>query len=348
MKQYFLKNSRKYLALLAVIASSVLFYSCKKDNDGSNFSSPGNPVFNAINIDSGAAGTVLSITGTGLGDMRTVIFSNQNVPALITPTLNTDKSIIFNVPDTAYGGNQDILLTNSNGKSITVPFKVLAYANVSAVSPSQDFVTGSEITLTGINLLDVSEVKLTGTNDKATIVSQSQKKLVIKMPATTQSRATLDITNATGITKTTQEFVSVENARLVYGDALESGFQNWSWGTDNINFSNGANKVCGDYSLDAGWSGAWGGIQLGGGTIDLTGMNYMSFYVKGGAADQKYLVTLDWGPQKVITVPKEVWTYFRFKLSEFAPGVTQVNTFIVQIQGDPVTGNLWDDIMFFK
>ncbi len=324
MKNYYFKNVKHtILALFVVAIVSMLLYSCKKDSDGANFSVSGNPVFGSINIDSGAGGSTVAITGSGLGDMRSVVFSNAAVPASITPTLNAENSIIFKVPDTAYGGPQNIVLTNSEGKSITVPFKVLAFARILNVSPAQDFLPGSEITLSGTNLADVSDVRLTGTTDKATIISKTQKKLVVKMPVTTSSRATLDITNATGLSKTTQEFVSVANARVVYDDALQSGFQNWSWGTDNINFSNSSNKVCGNYSLDAGWTGAWGGLQLGGGNIDLTGMNYMSFYVKGGAVDSKYMVTLDWGPQRIISVPKEVWTYFRIKLSEYAPGVNK-------------------------
>lgn len=347
MKKYF-KNIINKLPVVFLLAAIVLMNSCSKDNDGANFSKPGDPVFSAISIDSGANGALVYVVGTGLGDMRSIIFSNQNVPAIITPTLNTATSVVFRVPDTAYGGKQNIVLTNSLGKSITVPFKVLAFATVSSVSPSNDFVTNSVITLSGVNLSDVTAVKLTGTSDVATIVSKTKKQLVIKMPSTTKSRATLDITNATGTSTTTQEFVSVANARVVYDDALQNGFQSWSWGVDNINFSNTSETMCGSYSMNAGWTGSWGGLQFGGGSIDLTGMTYLTFYVKGSAADQKYQIWLDWGPTTVITVPKNVWTYYRFKLSDFAPGKTSVGTFIVQIQGDAVSGNLWDDIMFVK
>lgn len=348
MKIKIFRNTITLLTAVVGFAASVFLYSCSKDSDGSNFSSAGDPVFGKISRDSAANGVVVSITGSGLGDMRSVIFSNQNVPAKITPTLNTATSIIFNVPDTAYGGTQNIVLTNSAGKSITVPFKVLAFATVSSVSPSTDFMPGSVLTLTGVNLLDVTNVRLTGTSDNATIISKAKKQLVIKMPTTAKPRATLDITNATGTSTTTQEFVSVANARVVYDDALQSGFQSWSWGVDNINFSNSSDKMCGNSSMDAGWTGSWGGLQFGGGSIDLTGMNYLTFYVKGGAADQKYQVWLDWGPTTIITVPKNVWTYYRFKLSDLAPGKTSVGTFIVQIQGDAVAGNYWDDIMFIK
>ena len=92
--------------------------------------------------------------------------------------------------------------------------------------------TGSTLTLKGVNLEDVSEVKLTGTNDKAKIITKEEKKLVIEMPVTAKPRSTLDITNSTGTTTTSQEFVSVANARVVYDDALKSGFQSWSWGVD--------------------------------------------------------------------------------------------------------------------
>ncbi len=254
MKKYFI-NTINNLPFVVMLAAIVLINSCSKDSDGSNFSKAGDPVFAAISIDSGANGALVYITGTGLGDMRSIIFSNKDVPASITPTLNTSSSIVFHVPDTAYGGNQNIILTNSQGKSITVPFKVLAFATVSSVSPSTDFATGSVLTLTGVNLSDVTTVKLTGTSDVATVVSKTKKQLVIQMPSTTKSRSTLDITNATGTSTTTQEFVSVANARVVYDDALQNGFQSWSWGVDKINFSNTSEIKCGNFSMDAGWTG---------------------------------------------------------------------------------------------
>ncbi|HOZ85780.1 MAG TPA: hypothetical protein PK191_09835 [Niabella sp.] len=347
MKYLYIRTSYLF-QIVALLAISVMVHSCSKDSDGSNFSEPGSPVFNSISIDSASNGTVVYITGTGLGDIRSIIFDKKSVPAIINPTLNTATSIVFNVPDTAKGGPQNIILTNSQGNSISVPFKVMAFANIADVSPAKDFMTGSTLTLKGVNLEDVSEVKLTGTNDKAKIITKEEKKLVIEMPVTAKPRSTLDITNSTGTTTTSQEFVSVANARVVYDDALKSGFQSWSWGVDKINLSFTGDKVCGTSSLSSGWTGAWGGLQLGGGMIDLTGMEYLTFYVKGGAANQAYTIFLDWGPQIQVNVPKGVWTYYRYKLSTLAPGKAKVENFTIQINGDPVDGNLWDNIMFIK
>jgi hypothetical protein len=81
------------------------------------------------------------------------------------------------VPDTAYGGNQNITLTNVDGKSVTVPFRVLAYPVVSSAFPT-DFQAGSTVTLTGSNLDDVTSVVINGTTDAATIVSKTRSQMI--------------------------------------------------------------------------------------------------------------------------------------------------------------------------
>ncbi|MFT4092963.1 MAG: hypothetical protein QM640_04935 [Niabella sp.] len=347
MKQYLYK-----ISALQAIAFAVLFttlYSCKKDADGANLSSASDKmVIEAVSVDSAANGAVIYVTGTGLGGISTITFSNNNIPAAVVPTLNTSTSVVFSVPDTAWGGEQYIVFTNTKGVKDSIDFIVLAYPTITAVSRGYDFITGTIDTLTGTNLGDVTSVKLSGTSDYATIISQTQKQLIIEMPATSVSRASLEVTNATGTSTTTFELVSVENALVIYDDALENSFQSWSWGTDNINLSNASDKICGSYSLDAGWSSSWGGLQLGGGTIDLTDMTYFSFYAKGSSVDQVYKIWFNWTTYVEVTVPADEWTYFKYKVSDVASGITSLTNFTIQIEGDAVTGNYWDDIMFFK
>lgn len=347
MKIKFFRNTINLLPAIIIFTACVLFYSCAKDSDGSNFSKVGTPAFLSISNDSAANGAVIYVTGTGLGDIRSIIFDKENVPARITPTLNTSSSIIFNVPDTAKGGQQNIILTNSNGQSITIPFKVMAFAKVTASAPAQDFITGTELTLTGVNLDDVTDVKLTGSTDHPVIVSKGKKQLVLKMPATTKHRATLDITNATGTSTTALEFVSVENAKTVYTDQLDNNFQSWSWSLDNANFGYTTDKICGTRSFYGGYTGAWGGIQLGNGSLDVSDRTYLTFYAKGVDVDVPLQMNLNWGGWKDVTVPKNVWTYFRLKISDIAPGVTTVTFVNFQIKGDPYNV-IFDDIMFIK
>lgn len=351
MKKYFFRH--KLNLLTAVIAASVLFFSCKKDSDGSNFSKAANPSFGKISLDSAANGVVVSITGSGLGDMRSVVFSKADVPALITPTLNTATSIIFRVPDTAKGGTQNIVLTNSLGNSITVPFKVLAYAKVTSVSPSTDFGSGYTLTLNGVNLDDVTDVKLTGTNDHATVVSKSSKQLVIKMPSSTVTSATLDITNATGMSTTSDVFVNVDAAvAKVFTEGWDNGFvNNWGWGfvTNGLAPTTATSAAAGTTCLQAGWDpgGSWGGIQQNSGTpASLAGAKYLVFWVKAATVNEDVQVSLDWGAWFSFTAKVNQWTYVKIPMSTWNNPAT-LSTFVAQIKGGGQT-IYFDDIMFIK
>src|SRR5215211_1267513 len=102
MKNIFGFKNFLAIAALVVIAAS----SCKKDTDGSPGSSPGNPTMTGITPAEAAGGAVVTITGSGLGGMRTIVFDKNNVPATFQPNLNSDNAILFRVPDTAFGGQQ--------------------------------------------------------------------------------------------------------------------------------------------------------------------------------------------------------------------------------------------------
>ena len=349
MKKYF--SNIIVFPLIALVAL-VAFNSCTKDSDGANLSSPSDKmVYGKISVDSAANGTVIYITGSGLGAIDSIIFSNQNVPATITPTLNTSTSVVFSVPDTAWGGTQNIILTNTKGVKLSVPFKVLAFPKVSSVSPGQDFITGTTITLTGTNLFDVVDVKLTGTNNHATIVSKSQHTLIVQMPSTTVSRATLDITNATGTSTTTQEFVSVNNADQVFTDDWQNGFagNNWGWGFSASGLAPSTDTaICGSYSLKAAFdpSGSWGGIQQGNGYVDISKDTYLTFYAKAATISQILTLKLNWATSYNVTIPTK-WTYFRIKISDLTGLSSPLTTFVAQLNGTGQTIYL-DDIMFIK
>lgn len=334
---------------LLIMTVSLIVISCTKDTDGSSQYKAGTPVAtNGIRPDSGSGGTTLTLEGTGLGQMRSIVFSTKNVPAPFISTLNTEEAIIFRVPDTAYGGNQNIVLTNVDGKTLTVPFRVLAYPVVSSAFP-MDFQAGSTVTLTGSNLDDVTSVVINGTTDAATIVSKTRGQMVITMPASNVNRGFLKITNATGPIVTTQEFVNVSKALTVFSDQLDNGFESWSWGGD---FSASTEeKITGPKSLKAAYdpAGTWGGMQLGnGGSINITGYKYFAFWVKGAEVDWNVQFMLNWGNQKVITVPAKKWTYFKYDLATDYAGVSStINNVTFQIQNEGKTF-YFDNIMFFK
>lgn len=339
-------NNIQTKLLICVLGASAIISSCKKDTDGSPGIQPGTPVAEALKPDSAAGGSLLTLQGSGLGDMRSIVFENNNVPAAFYSTLNTETALVFRVPDTAYGGPQNIIFTNSAGKTLTVPFKVLAYPNVTTAFPT-DFQQGTMVTLSGNNLDDVVRVVVDGTSDEATIISKSKKELTISMPSSAITRGYLRITNASGDLVTTQEFVNVATATTVFSEQLDNGFQNWGWG-GNFAASDEA-FITGNKGMKAAYdaSGSWGGMQLGGGAISLAGHKYFTFWAKGADVDKNVQFWLNWGNVKVITVPANKWTYFRYELAVAYPGVTSVDNVTFQIF-DAGKTIYFDDIMFVK
>ena len=68
------------IPVLLVLSVVIAFSACKKDSDGSPDYKAGTPA-TAVGIkpDSGSGGAVLTLTGTGLGQMRSIVFDNKNV-----------------------------------------------------------------------------------------------------------------------------------------------------------------------------------------------------------------------------------------------------------------------------
>jgi hypothetical protein len=319
MKNIFnLKNT----VLLAMLASAMVIASCKKDTDGSADTKPGNPVFSAVTPAEAAGGTVIAVTGSGLGGMRTIVFDKNNVPATFQPNLNTNDAILFRVPDTAFGGPQNIILTNADGKTLSVPFKVIALPTVSEIFPIE-FEAGTVVTLTGNNLGDVTKVVIEGTANEATVVSKDRKKLVITMPATTVNRAKLRITNSSGERLIEQELTYIPNSFAIFVEGFMNGIQDWSWaGTHDVATGtsyHGTKSFRVIYSA-GGWQGA--SLHKDDPKVPMSNYTYLTFWAKGGTADMNLQVwSENGGSQKTVTLPANKWSYFKMPIQGHMDGV---------------------------
>ncbi|HEX6430020.1 MAG TPA: IPT/TIG domain-containing protein [Niastella sp.] len=313
----------KYFLIVLIASLGLTLDACKKDKDGSPGVKAGNPVAENLTPSTASGGTLLTLTGTGLGDMRKIVFDKDSVPTSFYTTLNTEGAIIFRVPDTVSGGPQNIVFTNSAGKTLLVPFNGLAFPAVTKVS-NYDYVTGTQLTLTGNNLETVSKVVLNGTTDGATIVSKSKKQLVITMPSTTVARAALDITNVTGTTTTTQEFVNIDQAFPIFTDDYGTGIVNNSWGDaafiSTAEFKTGSKSIAKNYQ-----KGNWHliGFKNEAGIALDPAYKYLTVWVKGASRDYSLYIMSDKGvggygnylEENKIDVPANVWTYFKIPLS---------------------------------
>lgn len=312
------------LAIGFIAACLVMtLHSCEKDHDGNPGDPSGDPVAESLTPGSAAGGTTLTLKGAGLGDIRKIVFDKDSVPASFYTTLNTANAIVFRVPDTVSGGQQNIVFTNGAGKTLLVPFNGLAYPNVTSVS-NYDYVAGTELTLTGNNLESVSKVVLTNTTTEATVISKSKKRLVIRMPATTVPRATLDITNETGMRPTTQEFVNLDLAFKFFTDDWGTDVQNNSWGDpatiSTTEFKSGTKSISKKYQ-----KGNWHLIGLANwnGIAQNADYKYLTVWVKGASRDYSLYIMTDkieggygtYIEDNRIDVKANIWNYFKIPLS---------------------------------
>lgn len=312
MRSIIINTSR--IALL-IFASAFLFTACEKETGGGSLS------VNKIDPGEAPGNEVLTLTGSGLRGITSIVFDNGHVPASFNPNFNTDNAVIFRVPDTANGGDQNIILTNVDGKQVSVPFRVIALVTVAGVS-NYNFEEGSEITITGNNLDDVSKVLLTGTTTEASIVSQSKRELVISMPATDVNRATLDITNNSGTVTTTQEFVNMDKALKFFTDSYGPGFQDASWG-DPGTISNTVSKSGNASVFKKFAAGNWHQFGFGWNNISNDNYTYLSFWIKGASKDYSLYISssvseggfASFNDYARIAVPANVWTYFKIPVA---------------------------------
>ncbi len=305
-----------FLATLSLIPGA-----CRKENSPITKSSS-NPKAEAISPALGAANTVLTLRGSGPGDIHSVVFEKDSVSAEFNPIFNTEGALIFRVPTDAVPGQQDIIFHNGAGIEFRVPFNVLGLPTITDVS-NYNFTTGTELTLTGKNLDDVSKVILSGSTDEATIVSKTATSLVIAMPATSLYRATLDITNLAGTTATTQEFVSLDNNFKFFTDGYDNGEQDASWG--DAGFVSTTEKKTGTASFGKNFQkGNWHQMGFGWNGIANDNYKYLTFWMKGGSVPINFWIFTQQttggsdpynNAANKITVPANVWTYFKLPIA---------------------------------
>ena len=319
-----MKNIYKLLiALLTFAGGASVITSCTKEA-AKPAAASSNPKADKLDPDSAKGGTALILTGSGLGEIASVVFEKGSVPAPFNTVFNTDKALIFRVPDTANGGNQNIIITNKLGKILNVPFNVIALPVISSVS-NYNFTSGTTITITGNNLGDVSSVKFVGANDEIHIVSKSKKELVITMPVNSSVLgAALVITNSTGPVTTTQVFENLDKGYQIFTDDYGTGWGNNSWGPAQISSTvskSGTKSFAATYA-----KGNWsqdGFNNWGTGFTSKPEYKYLTFWLKGASQDYTLYVTGDkragsFGnsdQSTPLTVPANVWTYFKLPLT---------------------------------
>lgn len=345
-------------AALMLLVSSFFMAACTKEVDKPEASE--NPQANALEVAEGSAGTVITVTGSNLAGIRTILFEKDSVSAVFNPVLNNDKAIVFRVPDDAAGGEQNIILTNSLNRQITIPYRVIALPTVTEVSNYNFVPGGPALTLKGNNLADVTSVLLEGSTVAATIVTQTKREMVITFPETSVNSAKLVITNATGPITTNQVFVNMNNAFKIFTDNYENGFENGSWGPAEISsefFKSGSKAFKAGYNK-GNWSAD--GFAYWNGLANMPEYTHLSFWVKGASANYTLYLT---GDQRAggygnsdksipLNIPANVWTYFKIPMStiKFWEKGAPMKQFGFWIEGPDAQDEAFyfDDVIFSK
>jgi hypothetical protein len=120
--------------------------------------------------------------------------------------------------------------------------------------------------------------------------------------------------------------------QIIYDDALENGWQDWSWSTTR-NFNNTGTYVhSGAASISATITNAWGALSLWHSAFDSSVYTNLTFWINGGASGGQQLqiyAELTSGAQPAINLPTlaaNTWQQIRFSLS--ALGVANQPNFI--------------------
>ena len=276
-----------------------------------------NPSAQEVSPPQGASNELLTVTGRDLSNVVTIYFDKENVQAGFNPNFNTNEAILFRVPSDAIPGEQNIVFTNRDGTEFSIPFNVLGFPNITAVS-NYNFSEDSEITLTGKNLDDVTEVVFANTTEAVEIIAKTATTLTLKFPATTLTETTLTITNAAGPTTTAQVFVSLDNAaKVFFTDDFGPGYQSSSWFVAGRSEDEAKSGIA-SYAVEF-CKGCWSFNGFGWTETPDDDYKYLSFWVKGTTTTQNLYIMSDkmeggwdawWGYNRIV-IPANEWTYFK-------------------------------------
>jgi hypothetical protein len=277
------------------------------------------PTPNKIDPGQGAGNAVITLTGSGLRNVQSIVFDLGNVPVAFNTNFNTDNAVIFRVPVAANVGQQHIVFTTTAGYQFSVPFTVLAVPSLTSAFPAE-WEAGGTVTINGNYLSSVSHVAFDASTDTATIISETATSLVLQMPASSVSTTKLVIYNNAGGSTTPFSLLNMDKQLKFFTDkGYGSGMQDWSW--DNSTISTDF-AVSGTHSLKEKYaSGAWAGMSFHyDNTINTNDYQALTLWIKGGTGDNLIDVSADGvvsgsGGKTTITVPAAVWTYFTIPMS---------------------------------
>ncbi|HYC86603.1 MAG TPA: hypothetical protein VEB86_15325, partial [Chryseosolibacter sp.] len=198
-----------------------------------------------------------------------------------------------------------------------------------AVAAGGDIVTIKGDFFLGLESVSFIDAK-TGVATEAEIVSSTVDEIRVAVPAGTKV-SYISVTTGGGTVRSTSTFGF---NYIIYADALNPGWQNWSWSSE-FDYSSPTVVKSGQYSYKQTYTGGWGGVQLYGADLPISEYTALKVSIYGGpgTANKEIIVTINWAVQKRITLQQGKWTDYTISLSDLGNPQT-INVLVFQEVGN--------------
>ncbi|MEO7047523.1 MAG: hypothetical protein ABI091_19650 [Ferruginibacter sp.] len=322
----------------------------------------------------GYLGNYYVLHGSNLGSATKITFNGTI--SYFNRALSTDNTIIVAVPGlTPYFGPKatDSLVVTTLYGTAYYKFTIIPPPPTPITYSNYNFSAGSQITMTGVGFGAVTGVKLVNLplTDSATltIVNQNDSVITIQFPSTTMIEGFLKFNysaaGAPAAAITTQSFVDRDNAYIIFDDNYANSWEDGSWhhpsGPSTTQVKSGTTSFMATFP-----AGQWQieSFQNWYPSLPYTAdYKYVSFWVKGGTVN--HILNLQTNTSSTgfgqngsnpITVPANVWTYFKLPISGintidfWTSGKTlqQLGFFLKGQGGDVDETYYFDDVMLVK
>lgn len=104
---------------------------------------------------------------------------------------------------------------------------------------------------------------------------------------------------------------------VLYADALDAAWQDWSYNGIQHNFANASPVHAGSTSIAVTYTGGWSGLQLGyhGDRMDISAYDTFRFWIHGGTSGGQTITFQLESIEQVITPPANAWTLVEVDLN---------------------------------
>jgi hypothetical protein len=264
----------------------------------------------------------LTIQGEDLDLVTSVVLPGDITLASEDFVSQSETAIVLTVPVPTLNGT--LTLNVASGVQVTTEQELSIILPVaSSITPAPP-VAGSEITINGTHMDLVAGIKFPSvTNAVTSFVSQSTTQIVVLAPADAETNGMIKFITNRGYETNSGVLYLVNPGPLpltttIFGDALENGFGDWSYGGATDKGST-EEFLVGSISTKKTFNGSWDAIRFAGSSVSTGGKYELTFSLYGGPGTNGQQANLilnnNWGI-KTITIVEGEWTEYTFSLSD--------------------------------